>query len=128
MTAAGLLEALSPRFAYAQKVPKDDPRLKAETVQFESPKGYGKASGYLVRPANATGRLPAVLVIHENRGVNPHIEDIARRIALDNFVAFAPTPCSPWGAIRATRTRQGSYSRSSTNPRSGRTSLLPPTS
>jgi carboxymethylenebutenolidase len=90
MTAAGLLEALSPRFAYAQKVPKDDARLKAETVQFESPKGYGKASGYLVRPANATGKLPGVLVVHENRGLNPHIEDIARRIALDNFVAFAP--------------------------------------
>ncbi len=90
MTAAGLLEALSPRFAYAQKVPKDDARLKAQTVQFESPQGNGKASGYLVSPANATGKLPGVLVIHENRGLNPHIEDIARRIALDNFVAFAP--------------------------------------
>ena len=90
MTAAGLLEALSPRFAHAQKVPKDDPRLKIETVQYDSPKGNGKASGYLVRPANATGKLPGVLVIHENRGLNPHIEDIARRIALDNFVAFAP--------------------------------------
>ena len=90
MTAAGLLEALSPRFAHAQKVPKDDPRLKVETLQYESPKGYGKASGYLVRPANATGKLPGVLVIHENRGLNPHIEDIARRVALDNFVAFAP--------------------------------------
>jgi carboxymethylenebutenolidase len=90
VTAAGLLDALSPRFAYAQKVTKDDPRLKTETIQFESPKGYGKASGYLVRPANATGKLPGVLVIHENRGLNPHIEDIARRIALDNFVAFAP--------------------------------------
>ena len=90
VTAAGLLQALSPRFAYAQKVSKDDPRLKTETVQFDSPQGYGKASGYLVRPANATGTLPGVLVIHENRGLNPHIEDIARRIALDNFVAFAP--------------------------------------
>ena len=90
MTAAGLLEALSPRFAYAQKVPKDDPRIKAETLEFESPKGSGKASGYLARPANATGKLPGVLVIHENRGLNPHIEDIARRLALHNFVAFAP--------------------------------------
>ena len=71
-------------------MPKDDPRLKTETVQFDSPEGNGKASGYLVRPANATGKLPGVLVIHENRGLNPHIEDIARRIALDNFVAFAP--------------------------------------
>jgi carboxymethylenebutenolidase len=90
VTAAGLLEALSPRFAHAQKVPKDDPRIKAETVEFESPKGSGKAAGYLVRPANASGKLPGVLVIHENRGLNPHIEDIARRLALDNFVAFAP--------------------------------------
>ena len=89
VTAAGLLEALSPRFAHAQKVPKDDPRIRAETIEFESPKGSGKASGYLVRPANAS-KLPGVLVIHENRGLNPHIEDIARRLALDNFVAFAP--------------------------------------
>ena len=90
VTAAGLLEALSPRFAHAQKVPKDDPRIKAEMLEFESPKGSGKASGYLARPANASGKLPGVLVIHENRGLNPHIEDIARRLALDNFVAFAP--------------------------------------
>jgi len=89
-TAAGLLEVLSPRFAYAQKVPKDDPRIQAETLGFESPNGSGKASGYLVKPANATGKLPGVLVIHENRGLNPHIEDIARRVALDGFVAFAP--------------------------------------
>jgi len=89
-TAAGLLEALSPRFAYAQKVPKDDRRIKAETVEFESSKGSAKASGYLVKPANASGKLPGVLVIHENRGLNPHIEDIARRVALDGFVAFAP--------------------------------------
>ena len=97
MSATALLEALSPRFAYAQKVPKDDSRLKAETLAFESPQGYGKASGYLVRPANATGKLPGVLVIHENRGLNPHIEDIARRIALDNFVAFAPDALFPLG-------------------------------
>jgi carboxymethylenebutenolidase len=90
MSAAALLEALSPRFARAQKVPKDDPRLKAETVAFDSPDGYGKASGYLVRPANATGKLPGVLVVHENRGLNPYIEDVARRLALENFVAFAP--------------------------------------
>ncbi len=90
VTAAGLLEALSPRFAHAQKVPKDDPRIRAETIEFESAKGSGKASGYLARPANASGKLPGVLVIHENRGLNPHIEDIARRLALDNFVAFAP--------------------------------------
>ncbi len=97
MSAAALLEALSPRFAQAQKVPKDDPRLKAETVAFDSPGGYGKASGYLVRPANASGKLPGVLVIHENRGLNPHIEDVARRLALENFVAFAPDALFPLG-------------------------------
>ena len=97
MTATLLLDALNPRFAHAQKVPKDDPRLKTETVQFESPQGYGKAAGYLARPANATGKLPGVLVIHENRGLNPHIEDVARRLALDNFVAFAPDALFPLG-------------------------------
>jgi carboxymethylenebutenolidase len=97
MSAAALLEALSPKFAQAQKVPGNDPRLKTETLSFESPQGYGKASGYLVRPANATGKLPGVLVIHENRGLNPHIEDIARRIALENFVAFAPDALFPLG-------------------------------
>ena len=98
MSAAALLEALSPRFAQAQKVPRDDPRLQAETVAFDSPDGYGKASGYLVRPANATGKLlPGVLVVHENRGLNPHIEDVARRLALENFVAFAPDALFPFG-------------------------------
>lgn len=90
ISAAALLDALSPRFAQAQQVPPDDPRIRAGSVEFESPKGYGKGRGYLVRPAAAGGRLPGVLVIHENRGLNPHIEDIARRLALADFVAFAP--------------------------------------
>ena len=89
-TALGLLEALSPDFAQAQQVAPGDPRLVATRLAFESPKGYGKASGYLVRPAKAAGDIPAVLVVHENRGLNPHIEDITRRIALDGYVAFAP--------------------------------------
>ena len=89
VTAVGLLEALSPRFAEAQQVAKDDSRIKASTVEFPSPEGYGKVRGYLVKPANITGKLPVVLVVHENRGLNPHIEDIARRLALDNFIAFA---------------------------------------
>ena len=101
MTAAALLEALSPRFAYARKVPEDDPRLKVETLPFDSPQGYGTGSGYLVRPANATGKLPGVLVIHENRGLNPHIQDIARRIALENFAAFAPDALFPLGGYPA---------------------------
>jgi carboxymethylenebutenolidase len=90
MTAAMLLDALSPKFAEAQQVPKDDARLQTSWEEFPSPQGSGKGKGYLVRPANATGKLPAILVVHENRGLNPHIEDIARRIALDGYMAFAP--------------------------------------
>ena len=103
VTAAGLLEALSPNFAAAQQVPKTDARIKAETVDFPSPQGYGTGRGYLVRPASAppsggapTG-LPLVLVVHENRGLNPHIEDIARRLAVDDFIAFAPDALFPLG-------------------------------
>lgn len=90
LTAEGLLEALSPKFALAQQVGHHDPRINAQYVEYPSPNGYGKIRGYLVKPAQSTGKLPTVLVIHENRGLNPHIEDIARRIALDNFIAFAP--------------------------------------
>jgi len=97
MTAAMMLEALNPRFAEAQQVAKDDARIKAEYVSFPSPQGNGTTKGYLVRPANASGKLPGVLVVHENRGLNPHIEDIARRLALDNFVAFAPDALAPLG-------------------------------
>ncbi len=71
-------------------MPKDDKRLKTEWVEIASPNGYGKIKAYLTRPANATGRLPGIIVVHENRGLNPHIEDIARRLALDNFMALAP--------------------------------------
>lgn len=90
LTAEGLLEALNPRFAQAQQIAGNDPRIEATYVEYPSPKGNGKLRGYLVKPAHATGKLPTVLVIHENRGLNPHIEDIARRLALDNFIAFAP--------------------------------------
>ena len=90
LTAEGLLEALSPKFAQAQQVDHHDPRINAQYVEYPSPNGYGKIRGYLVKPAQSAGKLPTVLVIHENRGLNPHIEDIARRIALDNFIAFAP--------------------------------------
>ena len=97
MTAGMLLDALNPAFAAAQQIPKDDNRLKAEYVEYDSPQGSGKMRGYLARPANAAGKLPGVLVVHENRGLNPHIEDIARRVALDNFVAFAPDALTPKG-------------------------------
>lgn len=97
VTAAALLEALNPRFAEAQQVAKDDKRLSAAYVEYESPAGNGKVKGYLVRPAGAKGKLPAVLVVHENRGLNPHIEDIARRVALEKFMAFAPDALTPLG-------------------------------
>jgi carboxymethylenebutenolidase len=97
VTAAMLLDALNPQFAAAQQVPKDDARLKTEYVEYPSPQGYGKMRGYLVRPAAATGKLPGVLVVHENRGLNPHIEDIARRLSLDNFITFAPDALFPLG-------------------------------
>lgn len=97
VTAAMLLEQLSPNFAAAQVVRTDDTRIAPEYVEYDSPNGSGKMRGYLVRPAAATGKSPGILVIHENRGLNPHIEDIARRLALDNFVAFAPDALFPLG-------------------------------
>lgn len=97
VTAAMLLDQLNPRFAEAQVVRPDDPRIKGAHVEYPSPKGYGTMRGYLVQPASASGRLPGVLVVHENRGLNPHIEDIARRLALENFVAFAPDALFPLG-------------------------------
>ena len=96
-TASGLLTALSPKFAEAQQVKGDDPRIKASYVEIPSPEGYGKIRGYLVQPAQIKGKLPTILVVHENRGLNPHIEDIARRLALDNFIAFAPDALYPLG-------------------------------
>ena len=97
MTAGMLLDALSPKFAEAQQVAPTDKRIKTESVEYPSPSGYGKMRGYLVRPANAAGKLPGIVVVHENRGLNPHIEDIARRLALDNFIAFAPDALFPLG-------------------------------
>ena len=90
MTAAALFEALRPNYAWAQQVPKDDKRIKTEYVTIDSPQGNGKVKGYFVQPANASGKLPAVLVVHENRGLNPYIEDVARRLGALNFLAFAP--------------------------------------
>ncbi len=88
-TAASLLMALSPSFA-APVVAPTDARIKTAYLEYPSPLGYGTVRGYLAQPANPHGRLPVVLVAHENRGLNPHIEDIARRLALDGFIAFAP--------------------------------------
>jgi carboxymethylenebutenolidase len=97
VTAAMLLDQLSPNFAEAQVVKNDDARLKTERVDYDSPKGSGAMRGYLARRAKVEGKLPGILVIHENRGLNPHIEDIARRLALDDFVAFAPDALFPLG-------------------------------
>src|SRR5882762_8594705 len=90
LTAIGIFESLRPNYAWAEQVPKDDARLKTERVTVPSPQGNGSINGYLVRPAKATGKLPVVLVVHENRGLNPYIEDVARRLGTENFMAFAP--------------------------------------
>jgi len=89
-TAAAMLESLRPNYAWAQQVAQDDNRIKTEYVTYPSPQGTGTMKGYLAKPANATGKLPGVVVIHENRGLNPYIEDVARRLAVDGFLAFAP--------------------------------------
>jgi len=89
-SAAALLDALNPRFAAAQRIAPSDPRLHTEYVELPSPQGNRKVRGYLVRPQKPAGKLPVVLVVHENRGLNPHIEDVARRVALESFIAFAP--------------------------------------
>src|SRR5438876_5227144 len=89
VTAAALFQMLKPNYAWAIQVPPDDSRIKAETVTVPSPQGNGSIKGYLVRPANAA-KLPAIIVIHENRGLNPYIEDVARRLAIANFIALAP--------------------------------------
>src|SRR5581483_1220488 len=90
VTALALWESLRHNYAWAEQVPKNDSRLKTEYLTVPSPKGNGSIKGYFVRPANATGKIPAVLVIHENRGLNPYIEDVARRLGTSNFLAFAP--------------------------------------
>jgi carboxymethylenebutenolidase len=97
MTAVGLLEALQPRFAQAEQVPAADPRIAGGFVELPAPKGYGKVRTYQVRPAKAAGKLPVVLVVHENRGLNPHIEDVARRFALEGYLAVAPDALFPLG-------------------------------
>jgi carboxymethylenebutenolidase len=98
VTAVGLLAALSPDFAAGQQVPPEDPRLNIRRPSYPSAAGNGYIQGYLARPASAgPNKLPAVLVIHENRGLSPHIEDIARRLALEGYMAFAPDALSPLG-------------------------------
>ena len=90
LTAAAIFEALRPNYAYAEQVPKDDKRLKTEYVTFASPQGYENVRAYFARPADAKGKLPGVLVVHENRGLNPYIEDVARRLGVAGFLSLAP--------------------------------------
>jgi carboxymethylenebutenolidase len=90
LTALAIFNSLKPNYAFAEQVPKDDKRLKTEYVTVPSPKGNGNIRGYFVRPSDPKGKLPGVLVVHENRGLNPYIEDVARRLGVANFLAFAP--------------------------------------
>jgi carboxymethylenebutenolidase len=94
--AAAMLEALTPNFAWAQQVKPDDARITTQRVDYPSPRGSGTMKGYLARPKKE-GKYPAVIVIHENRGLNPYIEDVARRLATEGYVAFAPDALAPVG-------------------------------
>jgi carboxymethylenebutenolidase len=97
VTAAMLLEQLSPKFLEAQQVSPTDDRIVGAHVEYDSPNGSGRMRGYLVKPVKTARKLPGILVIHENRGLNPHIEDVTRRFALENFIAFAPDALFPLG-------------------------------
>ena len=100
LTAMALFESLRPNYAWAQQVPKDDSRIKTESATVPSPEGNGSIRGYLVRPAKASGKLPGVLVVHENRGLNPYIEDVARRLGTEGFMAFAPDGLTSVGGYK----------------------------
>ncbi|MEH6701719.1 YghX family hydrolase [Parasphingorhabdus sp.] len=97
VTGAMILEQLQPNYAWAAQVAPDDPAITAERISYESPEGHGKINALMAKPAGATGKLPAVLVIHENRGLNPYIEDVARRVAKAGYLALAPDGLSPLG-------------------------------
>ncbi len=97
VTAAAMLESLTPNYALAQQVAANDSRISTEYLTYPSPQGSGTVRGYFARPASTSGKLPGVLVVHENRGLNPHIEDVVRRLALEDYVAFAPDALTPAG-------------------------------
>lgn len=97
LTVSALMNFLMPNYAQAQQVKPDDSRIKTEYKEYESPKGGGKIRGLLAKPAGNTKKLPGVIVVHENRGLNPYIEDVARRLAVDGFIAFAPDALTPLG-------------------------------
>ena len=115
VSAASLLESLSPQYAERQQVRSDDAQVIGEYVEYSSPRGAGTMRGYLVRPADSNGDLPGVVVVHENRGLNSHIEDVARRTAIAGFLAFAPDALTPLGGYPGNdddgRTLQGQRNR-----------------
>ncbi len=102
VTGAMILDQLQPNYAWAQQVAPDDPDIETMAVQFDSPDGHAETSGLMAVPANAAGKLPAVLVVHENRGLNPYIEDVVRRAAKAGFLAFGPDGLSPLGGYPGT--------------------------
>jgi len=97
VTAAALVDMLAPSYALARQIDPADPSIKTERTEYASPNGHGSIRGYLTRPAAASGKLPGVVVVHENRGLNPYIEDVARRLAVAGFMALAPDGLSPLG-------------------------------
>ncbi|WP_299921136.1 YghX family hydrolase [uncultured Pelagimonas sp.] len=102
VTGAMLLEQLQPNYAWAEQVAPDDPAIVTEVTEYPSPDGHGTMRGLMARPANATGKLPAVLVVHENRGLNPYIEDVVRRTAKAGYLAFGPDGLTPLGGYPGT--------------------------
>lgn len=102
VTGAMLLEQLRPNYALAQQVPPDDPSIETMTAEYDSPEGHGTIRGLMARPAGAEGPLPAVLVVHENRGLNPYVEDVVRRTAKAGYLAFGPDGLTPLGGYPGT--------------------------
>ena len=97
VTATALLDMLAPQYAWAEQIKSDDARIVTQRIEYDSPNGNGRIRAYLARPAAAPGKLPGVVVVHENRGLNPYIEDVARRVAVAGFMALAPDGLSPLG-------------------------------
>jgi len=127
VAAAAMVEALTPNYAAAQQVSPSDPRIKTERVTVPSPNGNGSIAGLLARPASAGAtKLPSILVVHENRGLNPHIEDVARRLAVRTSWRSRRTGSRRLAAIPAMTTKAASSSARSIGPRWRKTSTPPP--
>ena len=97
VTLGAVIQAVMPRYAEAQQIREDDERIEGQRIEYASPEGAGTMGGYLVRPAGVEGKLPGMLVIHENRGLNPHIADVARRTAVEGYLTLAPDALFPLG-------------------------------